>query len=72
MVIDIYGLSGLAKIGRLRQRAQRRTLLCIRSRGLWLNGIATNSRMSGDALKYPEQAAKANPINYVLAAALPF
>ena len=40
--------------------------------GLWLNGIATNSRMSGDALKYPERAAKANPINYVLAAAPPF
>lgn len=72
-VIDIYGLSYLAKIGHgYAKELEEEHYSASAPEGLWLNGIATNSRMSGDALKYPERAAKANPINYVLAAALPF
>lgn len=73
MVIDIYGLSDLAKIGHgyakeLKEEHYSASAL----EGLWLNGMATNSRTSGNVLKYLEQAAKANPINYILAAAPPF
>ena len=72
-VIDIYGLSDLAKIGHgYTKELEEEHYSASASDGLWLNGIATNSRTSGDALKYPERATKANPINYVLAAASPF
>ena len=72
-VIDIYGLSDLAKIGHgYAKELKKEHCSASAPERLWLNGIATNSRTSGDALKYPERAAKANPNNYVLAAALPF
>ena len=72
-LIDVYDLPGLAKIGHgYAKELEEEHYSASAPEGLWLNGIATNSRMSGDALKYPEQAAKANPINSVLAAALPF
>ena len=70
-LIDVYGLSDLAKIGRLRQRARGGTLLCVSFRGAM-------AKRHGDKLTHerrrtnPERAAKANPINYVLAAAPPF
>lgn len=72
-LIDVYGLSDLAKIGHgYAKELEEEHYSASAPEELWLNGIATNSRTSGDALKYPERAAKANPINYVLAAAPPF
>nr|WP_314180027.1 alpha/beta hydrolase [uncultured Campylobacter sp.] len=72
-VIDIYGLSDLAKIGHgYAKELEEEHYSASAPEGLWLNGMATNSRTSGDVLKYPERAVKANPINYVSAATPPF
>lgn len=50
-VIDIYGLSGLAKIGHgYAKELEEEHYSASAPEGLWLNGMATNSRTSGDVL----------------------
>lgn len=52
-LIDVYGLSDLAKIGHgYAKELEEEHYSASAPEGLWLNGIATNSRTSGDALKY--------------------
>ena len=50
-VIDIYGLSDLAKIEHgYAKELEEEHYSASAPEGLWLNGIATNSRTSGDVL----------------------
>ncbi len=52
-LIDVYDLPGLAKIGHgYAKELEEEHYSASAPEGLWLNGIATNSRTSGDALKY--------------------
>lgn len=61
-LIDVYGLSGLAKIGHgYAKELEEEHYSASAPEELWLNGIATNSRTSGDALKYLRTSRQSQP-----------
>ena len=71
-LIDVYGLSGLAKIGHGYAKELEEEHYSASSRGAMAKRHSDELAHERRRTKIPRTSAKANPINYVLAAAPPF